>query len=653
MLAKRKIIFFVFLNLVTLFLIYSYIYNGKNFSYIDPDDNLHLLLKSKTITNCINQNCEGLNFFASELNYKININKSIEISNLSSRQFQRTISSYHPLPSIYVSFLNYITNDYSLSFKIFLITNILLINFSLLYFCRDYIPSKYLYFFLIFIFLALNTTMLSSYMYAHSTSFAFFLISLNKIFNKNLILGVLFSILSILSHSIGIAYSLIFLICYIANSEKFFSTKKNIFYISFVLLVSFFYYFNLSLATTKISNDNIFNLFIENYSTFELIKYKLYELKKHLEAVPVFSSFGIYFIALLVLYGFTNNEKIIKNQKNLFILSIALTIIIFVSLFSNSTLLILKRLQPIIMLIIYIAVFCVFINSCKIFFNFLKKTKLKKLNFNRFNRNKFELFKFSSSIIFFIFFIIFLRIEFLKPHGIKYIKYMKNLDDSNYENINFNSLKNSLKENNTFLIDGTEANLYFHILNGLYNYKFYWSHIYSSDEKKDIINEVDYLIIDNNISFSGRNIDSVHQYNNQLFIDKDFILVFEDIDAKHLVLSLTSSHKNILLVQNNKNKKEYKIKKGKNEIKINSENLKKISISSKQKLLISTIKLKENQETNWPWNSKLKIKKLDLNPSANKEIDFKLNNRLKKNFDCSNFELLNDDELFVYLKVNC
>ena len=187
------------------------------------------------------------------------------------------------------------------------------------------------------------------------------------------------------------------------NSEKFFSTKKNIFYISFVLLVSFFYYFNLSLATTKISNDNIFNLFIENYSTFELIKYKLYELKKYFEGVPVFSSFGIYFIALLVLYGFTNNEKIITNQKNLFIVTIALTIIIFVSLFSNSTLVILKRLQPIIMIIIYIAIFCVFINSCKTFLKFLNKTKLKKLNFNRFNRNKFDLFKFSSSIIFFFF----------------------------------------------------------------------------------------------------------------------------------------------------------------------------------------------------------------------------------------------------------
>ena len=57
------------------------------------------------------------------------------------------------------------------------------------------------------------------------------------------------------------------------------------------------------------------------------------------------------------------------------------------------------------------------------------------------------------------------------------------------------------------------------------------------------------------------------------------------------------------------------------------------------------IKLKENQETNWPWNSKLKIKKLDLNSSVNNEINFKLNNRLNKNFDCSNFELLNDDEL--------
>ena len=52
----------------------------------------------------------------------------------------------------------------------------------------------------------------------------------------------------------------------------------------------------------------------------------------------------------------------------------------------------------------------------------------------------------------------------------------------------------------------------------------------------------------------------VHQYNNQLFIDKDFILVFEDIDAKHLVLSLTSSQKTILLVQSNKNKKNMKLK---------------------------------------------------------------------------------------------
>ena len=58
---------------------------------------------------------------------------------------------------------------------------------------------------------------------------------------------------------------------------------------------------------------------------------------------------------------------------------------------------------------------------------------------------------------------------------------MKNLDDSNYNKNNIKKLISNSSNNSVYLIDGSEATLYFHILNGLYNYKFYWSHIYNSD----------------------------------------------------------------------------------------------------------------------------------------------------------------------------
>ena len=141
---KKNILLIVLIFFSNIY--FSYIYNDKNFSFIDPDDNLHLLLKSETALNCIDQNCKGLNFFASELNKKKN--------NLKKKKFLASLKTnsenYFFLSSLtkfLFKFLNKFTKDYSLNFKLFLITNILLLNFSLFYFCRDYIPPKYLYFF--------------------------------------------------------------------------------------------------------------------------------------------------------------------------------------------------------------------------------------------------------------------------------------------------------------------------------------------------------------------------------------------------------------------------------------------------------------------------------------------------------------------------
>ena len=52
----KKNILLIVANFFLIIFIFSYIYNDKNFSFIDPDDNLHLLLKSETALNCIDQN---------------------------------------------------------------------------------------------------------------------------------------------------------------------------------------------------------------------------------------------------------------------------------------------------------------------------------------------------------------------------------------------------------------------------------------------------------------------------------------------------------------------------------------------------------------------------------------------------------------------
>ena len=491
-------------------------------------------------------------------------------------------------------------------------------------------------------------------MYAHSTSFAFFLLGIrNVFFGKNLI-SIIFIILSILSHSIGIAFALIYLISYFLNSDKYFAKNNIIFYIFFSLIIIFFYKFNIQLTNFEVKNDNIYNSFLEDYTIFELIKFKLFELKKHLETVPSFSSFGIYFTSLIVLYALTNNKNVIHNQKNLFTICIALVVVILVALFSSATLVIVKRLQPIIMLIIYISTFCLFLICLKTLFNFIKKNQIKNFKIKKFNSIKFELFKLFAVIIFFTFFLVFFRIEFLKPDGIKLIQYMKNLDDSNYNKNNIKKLISNSSNNSVYLIDGSEATLYFHILNGLYNYKFYWSHIYNSDQQIEIINQSDFLVFENNISFSGRKKGIEHQWSNQLFINKDFNLIIENVKNQNLIVNFISPYKNAIVSAGSKSKKDYIIKEGMNTVKIKLENSdKKLKLSSNKKLLISSIKISEDQTTNWPWNTELTINKKNSISKKIDKINFKVNEFLNNKYNCSNFDLLHDDDLFIYFKVNC
>ena len=47
------------------------------------------------------------------------------------------------------------------------------------------------------------------------------------------------------------------------------------------------------------------------------------------------------------------------------------------------------------------------------------------------------------------------------------------------------------------------------------------------------------------------------------------------------------------------------------------------------------------------------IKKKSDDSTSSKEINFKISNLLEKKYNCSNFELHGDDDLFVYFKVDC
>ena len=449
------------INLIFLLFLYNIFYKERINSFIDPDDNLHLILKSETISNCIDKNCKGLNFFSKELNSISKNDQSEDESYLASRQMHRTISAYHPLVSYFIYFINQIFNDYEKTFKIFLLFNFCLINLSLFIFCKEFLSDRFLYLVYIFLLLLINSSLKSSYMYAHSTAFAFAILSFQDVLNRSSYKGTIFAILSILSHSIGIAYAIIFIVLKFFLLKKYFDLKKYAYFVLFIFLILFLYKFNIQLTNINIINSDLYNQSTNDLNVIEILTYKLFEIKKHFESIPIFSSFGIYFVFILSLFSLTSNNKLIKNQKGLFAILISLSIVGFLSLLSNSTLVILERLQPLILLIIYICFLsCSFLSINKLYFYF-KQKRFNLLNLNYFEKNKLDIFNILTSVIIVVLTLIFLRIELLKPDGVKYLTYLNSLDDSNYNNKKFNELINLSDSKNSFLIDGSEANLYF------------------------------------------------------------------------------------------------------------------------------------------------------------------------------------------------
>lgn len=648
------------INLIFLLLLYNIFYKERINSFIDPDDNLHLILKSETISNCIDKNCRGLNFFSEKLSSVSKYDQNEDESYLASRQIHRTISVYHPLVSYFIYFINQFFNDYEKTFKIFLLFNFCLINFSLFIFCKEFLSDKLFYFVYIFLLLLINSSLKSSYMYAHSTAFAFGILSFQAALNRSSYKGSIFAILSILSHSIGIAYAIIFILLKFFLLKNHFDLKKYTYFLLFSFLILFFYKFNIQLTNININNSDLYNQSTNDLNIIEILTYKLFGIKKHFESIPIFSSFGIYFVFILSLFSLTSSNKLIKNQKGLFSILISLSVVGFLSLFSNSTLAILERLQPLILSIIYICFLsCSFLSIKKLHFYF-KQKKFNLLNLNNFEKNKLDIFNIFTAAIFVVLTLIFLRIELLKPDGVKYLTYLNSLDDSNYDNKKFNELIISSEGKNSFLVDGSEANLYFHMLNGLFNNQFYWSQIYNKKEKQEIIKNIDYLILENKLGFFSRKVRNAKQYYNQLYIDKNFDLKIENLNSKKIKLIFFSKRGNSQINFYNDNlKKEFKIKKGINIIELsNNKIIKNIDISSNSKILLSSIEIFENQKTNWPWESDLIITKknkkiITNNIELDNQISFKLSEIMVNNYMCKNYSILGDNEMFLYLKVNC
>ena len=150
------------------------------------------------------------------------------------------------------------------------------------------------------------------------------------------------------------------------------------------------------------------------------------------------------------------------------------------------------------------------------------------------------------------------------------------------------------------------------------------------------------------------------QYYNQLYIDKNISLNLKNLDTKNIKIILNSLNEDVKVSLSSKDfDKKYELNKGINKIEISNDKLiKNLVISSQSKLLLSSIKISQDQISNGPWESRLIIEKKDIAKSINKLeiknlINFKLKEKMLSNYNCENFSIISDNELFVYLKVDC
>ena len=643
----------------------------------EPDDNYHELIKASNSKNCIEETCIGLEniyrMYEENLNNRLNIYQSDVL-------VHHTLVEYHPIKSFLLKKLYLFFEDWEsshlfltkivTSFLVFLIPlfifrysnlNVALISSILLF---PYVGIKYGFHF------SNGSDELASIFSLIS------LICIRYINFKNIILYLIFIILCLFSHPVGIIMlSFNVLIFLFLSNFKFY--KINIFFYLLNLIIIFVYFqldFNYSqnkIILTDIYNNydfynlqNLINLILENiknnlYFIYEIhnllniilllfflfLYFKYRDSQSFTLKIPTIFFITTIFFLLLSNLHYAPEASITTRMQQIFTSSILLffSSIIFLFFKENYILYLNNNLQK---KNIVICFFVLSIFSFSTFFNFQHLNLKIKSNQETLNIN-LDSIKIASFL------------ESLKKEDI--IIFNKgNIDNSTFKSIVYKFILEGGNNRNIFIDELMTINLYKKILN-----KKNYNAVYVVSVSPMITNNLSYKKKRPQcFSLTGFSkciergwYGKSRTYMSDLLIKDKSALIFSSVDFqnedKYLFLLLNTYNNNVEIKSDNYNIK-FNTKDKYEWIKLNYEKIQdhkiQFSFNDNTFIKLNGIKVNKNQQNYWPWKTNFEI----IYEKDDYVRNFIFNEINNLNFlDCKDGKIIDDKGSYFITKINC
>jgi len=643
----------------------------------EPDDNYHELIKASNSKNCIEETCIGLEniyrMYEENLNNRLNIYQSDVL-------VHHTLVEYHPIKSFLLKKLYLFFEDWEsshlfltkivTSFLVFLIPlfifrysnlNVALISSILLF---PYVGIKYGFHF------SNGSDELASIFSLIS------LICIRYINFKNIILYLIFIILCLFSHPVGIIMlSFNVLIFLFLSNFKFY--KINMFFYLLNLIIIFVYFqldFNYSqnkIILTDIYNNydfynlqNLINLILENiknnlYFIYEIhnllniilllfflfLYFKYRDSQSFTLKIPTIFFITTIFFLLLSNLHYAPEASITTRMQQIFTSSILLffSSIIFLFFKENYILYLNNNLQK---KNIVICFFVLSIFSFSTFFNFQHLNLKIKSNQETLNIN-LDSIKIASFL------------ESLKKEDI--IIFNKgNIDNSTFKSIVYKFILEGGNNRNIFIDELMTINLYKKILN-----KKNYNAVYVVSVSPMITNNLSYKKKRPQcFSLTGFSkciergwYGKSRTYMSDLLIKDKSALIFSSVDFqnedKYLFLLLNTYNNNVEIKSDNYNIK-FNTKDKYEWIKLNYEKIQdhkiQFSFNDNTFIKLNGIKVNKNQQNYWPWKTNFEI----IYEKDDYVRNFIFNEINNLNFlDCKDGKIIDDKGSYFITKINC
>tara|TARA_B100000242_G_C43051446_1_gene491249 strand:- start:2076 stop:3956 length:1881 start_codon:yes stop_codon:yes gene_type:complete len=480
-------LFFFIIFLIHLFLLYFF---KKDF-LIGGEDQIHLILKSLTISSCFDFNCE----WAKELK-DIYLNSELK-SIVLERQISRTLSIYTPLFDLFLLLLLKLSLTFNQILIIVYLINFVFLSFSFIQTSNNFFKNKITFF--LFVSIAGTLFISESFLILLSSPqllcTSIFIILLNKFYEKKVtsIHLILLQVLMLGTHVISIFYiGIFFIVCFLNNKMRInqFLIRSLLIFFPFFIFYNFYSSDIISLSKLQVDEQN--NTFIDNLSYFYY---------NHLQSLIVFSKakFFLFFLILLLF----------KINKKLFYFTVSSLLFSLILIFHPNFLAILKKS------IVFFDFLFIFIVFYFFDYYFYKKKEIEK-----------ALFLVSSILVIFI----------CKSTFDNLIKFNNYTLRNNFNYLEFNDIRNILKNNKKKIIfKGSEENFYKTLLIGGLNQKINWIDLYNNEKLSKKIIPGEYLYIIDNPYFSSSRIvnNNINQYKNNIIIKENQKKLILDIDKSN------------------------------------------------------------------------------------------------------------------------